>query len=517
MDSVKTRIGKDVIESLTLGMYEDCRFVYREYIQNAADQIDKALELEWLSDLNEGRIEIEVDVANRTISIYDNGTGIAAAEVEPILKNIAQSTKDRSKNKGFRGIGRLGGLAYCDKLTFETSYRGEDIKSTLTWDAQKLKTIINDRSQREEASAVIDAVTQLSTQQEKAEEVYFNVTLHGVSNELLLDKHGIYEYLSMVAPVPYSKGFIFKSELYEKAQAQQDKIDEYPIYINNNQVFKAYTKSIYEGEADNKKKIDDIHNIEFFEAKTAKGELIAWGWYSISNFTKQIPKVNIARGLRMRKGNIQIGLENCLVKLFKESRGSFYFFGEVHAVHEDLIPNARRDYFLDNEILFRLENELRTLFVDLHKLYHVASKIRNDKKKVDDFVSFSKEYEEKVTKVGVSDDVEFAKYSKTFEAKKEKAEQAERRLNRMAERVAQEDTAEKKIFEEIVGEKDTTPQVEDVTINPYEIKPKYAVDDLDRLNRKNKKLVSRIFGVIDKALPKDLANIVKEKIKEELQ
>ena len=29
------KIGKDVIESLTLGMYEDCRFIYREYIQNS--------------------------------------------------------------------------------------------------------------------------------------------------------------------------------------------------------------------------------------------------------------------------------------------------------------------------------------------------------------------------------------------------------------------------------------------------------------------------------------------------
>jgi HSP90 family molecular chaperone len=38
----KTVIGKDVIESLTIGMYDDSRFIYREYIQNAADQIDKA-------------------------------------------------------------------------------------------------------------------------------------------------------------------------------------------------------------------------------------------------------------------------------------------------------------------------------------------------------------------------------------------------------------------------------------------------------------------------------------------
>ena len=30
MSNTNPQIGKDVIESLTLGMYEDCRFIYRE-------------------------------------------------------------------------------------------------------------------------------------------------------------------------------------------------------------------------------------------------------------------------------------------------------------------------------------------------------------------------------------------------------------------------------------------------------------------------------------------------------
>ena len=42
MQDNSPQIGKDVIESLTLGMYEDSRFIFREYIQNSADQIDKA-------------------------------------------------------------------------------------------------------------------------------------------------------------------------------------------------------------------------------------------------------------------------------------------------------------------------------------------------------------------------------------------------------------------------------------------------------------------------------------------
>lgn len=45
MSNTNPQIGKDVIESLTLGMYEDCRFIYREYVQNAADAVDKAVKL----------------------------------------------------------------------------------------------------------------------------------------------------------------------------------------------------------------------------------------------------------------------------------------------------------------------------------------------------------------------------------------------------------------------------------------------------------------------------------------
>ena len=38
-----TRIGKYAIENLTRSMYEDSRCIYREFIQNAADQIDDAV------------------------------------------------------------------------------------------------------------------------------------------------------------------------------------------------------------------------------------------------------------------------------------------------------------------------------------------------------------------------------------------------------------------------------------------------------------------------------------------
>src|SRR4051794_21810013 len=103
-------IGKDVIESLTLGMYEDSRFIFREYIQNCADQIDKAVRESVLAK-DQGEIYIDINPEKRIITIEDNATGIANQNVLPVLQNIAQSTKQRGVDKGFRGIGRLGGLA----------------------------------------------------------------------------------------------------------------------------------------------------------------------------------------------------------------------------------------------------------------------------------------------------------------------------------------------------------------------------------------------------------------------
>lgn len=515
MANIETKIGKDVIESLTLGMYEDARFIYREYIQNSADQVDLAVEQKIIDTLRDGRIEIEINPTNESISIYDNATGIPSQQVQPILKNIAKSTKDRSKNKGFRGIGRLGGLGYCDRLIFETSAKGEKNKSFLVWDAKRLKTIINNREKKEEAASVIDSVTEFRTEKEDSDIHYFKVTLEGISNKELLDKENIYDYLSMVAPAPYNKGFLYKEKIYAKANEINCPIDEYSIFLNKNQVFKPYTTSIYEGDKNNKKKIDEIHDIDIFELRTSKNLLLVWGWISISSFKKVLPKVNSARCIRLRKGNIQIGMEDALTKLFKEERGTKYFFGEIHVVNIDLIPNARRDYFLENHELKGFETLLKTKFEELHKLYYFSSKVRNEKKKIDDFVTFTKEYNEKSTKGGFSDEKEKRAYQEKLEIKREKAQKAQKELQKTREKSNQTPVSHKKVFDKVMGKKQTN--IEKVPIFQEGVKTKYITDDIPKLSKKDKKLVSRILGVIDNVLPRDLANILKEKIKEELQ
>lgn len=67
--------GKFLLEILTRGMYSNPMHVYREYIQNSSDSIDKAIEAGILQSA-EAEIHISIDAKERSIIIRDNGLGI---------------------------------------------------------------------------------------------------------------------------------------------------------------------------------------------------------------------------------------------------------------------------------------------------------------------------------------------------------------------------------------------------------------------------------------------------------
>ena len=506
-----TKIGKDVIESLTMGMYEDSRFIYREYVQNSADQIDAAVESGLLESRKHGFIEIEINNSNKTVVILDNATGISVDKAEALLKNIAKSSKDRTKNKGFRGIGRLGGLGYCGTLEFETSFKGENQSTKLSWDAVKLREIINDRTKQQDAAAVIDTVTSTSYQEVDVNKHFFKVTLKNVRNDLLLNKTEIINYLEMVAPVPYNKGFIFAHSIHEYAEEKHHEIDTYNVFVNSDPVYKSYTSTIYKGEGNTRKRVSEIIEIQTFEL-TSK----VWGWYSVSqNLTQQIPEeANPARGIRLRKGNIQIGGSDCLSRFFSENRFNYYYFGEVHVDNEDLIPNARRDYFVENEALLKFENDLEDLFSDkLSKLIRFASKVKSSSTTIKKLESFVNEYEEKNNQ-GFSGKEEKNKYDEEYEELKEKAVKAEDNLKKEEDRL-EESSSKKKIFDFITSElKSEVKQISNKELNK---KTTYLTDSLSKLDRKERKLLSKVFTIIDQVLPKDIASNLKEKIKEEFE
>ncbi len=525
----KIRIGKTVIETLTQGMYEDARFIFREYIQNSADQIDKAIEMGILKNRKEGKININIDATLCDIIFEDNATGIAENDVYNVLGNIALSNKDRTKDKGFRGIGRLGGLGYCNKLQFETSYKGEPSKTIMIWDAKSLQHKLFDKNIKHDASDIVESVIELKTEQEDIEKHYFKVHLIGVNNEYLLNKDNIRDYLSMVAPVPYQTQFIFKSKIYDKSNELKNNIDEYSIYLNTDQIFKPYTTYIYEYDNKQKKCIDEIFDINFFEINDDSNYLIAWGWYGLSRFEKQIPSIpNYYRGIRLRKGNIQIGNEQTLVnkKLHREDRGNHYFFGEIFCTHSDLIPNSRRDYFNENEILKLFEIKIKDLFHStLYHLYHKANDIKNAYRKINKLDEIQSEFREKIVKGFVEGEKEELKQK--IETAKKEAESAQKTIQKISNDIEKSPDEKNKSLEVILKKIEQTHIISKRCQNnndadnesnyEEEDKIKYRTDNLSTLTKQERKFLSKIFSIIKKTLIPQQAEELIQKIEEELK
>lgn len=507
----KTIIGKDVIESLTTSMYDDPRFVYREYIQNSADAIDKARQLKIVED---GNIYISIDSSKKQIIIEDDAIGIEHQKVAEILKNIAQSTKEKGVDKGFRGIGRLGGLGYCDKLIFETSSKGEEVKTIMIWDAKKLKEIINNRTQKEEASAVIDEVTTLKQEVEDIEKHYFKVILENVTNNNLLDVKDVRQYLSMVAPVPFKKS-IFAEKIYKELENENITLDEYSICVNTEQLFKGYNWYVYEGaDITTKKKIGEVIDIVFFKETNNQNDILLWGWYGITEKNQSLQQINHARGFRLRCSNIQIGDEYTLVKLQRDRRFQFYFFGEIYAIHKDLTPNARRDNFSENEIYLEFESKLKNLFHnEIYRLCYDASKVNSDVKNIQTYNTIKIEYEQK-EKVGFIDKKEQEKLLENLKKKEDEATKSIERLEKLKTQNDTQNSAITKIIEKATSNIETEIEILEVPeIEPK--KPTFRADKLSKLNKNDRKFLGEIFTIINNVLSKELAENLIQKIEEE--
>ena len=509
MSNTNPQIGKDVIESLTLGMYEDCRFIYREYVQNAADAVDKAVKLTIL-DKGSEEIHIKIDAENRHISILDNATGIPYENVVSILRNIAHSTKKRGEDKGFRGIGRLGGLGYCSKLKFETSYFGEDKKSIMTWDAELLKYIINDRNNNEEAVEVLSRVTKTLFEKEDIDAHYFRVIMEDVTSDDLLDVESVTDYLSMVAPVDISSQFIYRSKINNFKKENGLCVDTYNIYINGDQIYKPYTSVIYEDNHGGKKKVDDILDVDFLLSRDDNGDIIYWGWYTISCLKGQMKPKNIARGIRLRKENIQIGDEEICKKFFsktEDQRFSFYYFGEIHALSKGLIPNSRRDYFGESKECVDFERRIKKDFLKLKELCYDAQRFRSSTTTIQKAQELKEKIEEK-ERSGYTSQKERDDLQRQFEEQQKKVEQAEKQLGNVTKKIESSDSPLKSVIEKLKPESkqnDTTGiQGQDNVKSDVEPpkKVKYRTDKpiYSNYNKKEKKLIGRIYAAIGNAI-----------------
>ena len=507
-------------------------------------------------------IYINLDARKKCISICDNANGIPSAEVENRLGNVADSYKVQGETKGFRGIGRLGGIGYCKQLRFITSYAGEDVKSIMTWDAARLREIISDPQNHKTAEEVLGEIIHIDHKPCEKEKHFFEVEMNEINseNDALLDFRNIKQYLSEVAPVDFNETFYLDEKINKFLDDHKDEIPHpqtYNIFLVKNggsmeQIHKGYGTTIYKLVQNNKKeRWDSLYDIHTDIIRNSKGLPIAWIWYGISSFRGAITlSVNPMRGLRLRQFNIQIGDRDTLSaspKFFKEDRGNSYFIGEVHTIDKNLRPNARRDYFNESSATSDFEYALKEYISNhLDSLYQAGSKVNSSYDKLKKYTTLKEELKRREQQ-GFASPYEREKMKQNLEEAHKKAETAVKNITRIEERAKNQPNSDlaqmfnaiektQKIdfkhvletpnedgssAEKFKGKTNKTTLKSEKSKTKSKIieskKPKLMVDELANLTRSERKLVSRIYDVINENLIIDEANSLITKIQEELK
>ena len=382
-----SEVRKKILSMLMFQLYSDERTIYREYVQNALDSINKAIDTRVLDQAKDGVVNIDIDVKHKVIKIKDNGAGIESANAVRTLLDISPSNKDGVSQAGMYGIGRLVGGGYCHELIFRTSARGEAIGTQITFDVDKIWQMVEKDEEDYLATYVINECTIRESIPAEESDHYFEVELNGVKDDAapsLLDAETIINYLREVAPVEYKSEF--KNTLMYKSIADNPEfkelhegLEKVQVLVGETRIQKQYGLSI-RGTKDN------INNLEYFKIEDRKYGLLGWGWYALTKYTIQIPKDDKLAGIRLRAHNIQIGDANLLsgTNYWKEDRSNSYFYGEFFVTHPHIRPNGARDGLVPTPESRSLENGLRTYFENLKTLYTKANEAKKSIDKIYD-------------------------------------------------------------------------------------------------------------------------------------
>ncbi len=353
-------IGAFVLETLTLGMYGEPRHTLREYVQNSFDAIRAAQRMKFLKT----RGVVRVTLADDAITILDNGLGVASAQARSTLTSIGASKKDRDRDAGFRGIGRLAGMAYCDELIFRTTFPEEKTLTTVKFNCKMLLGAMgpDKGGDIELAELLAEAITfESDPNGATPADHFFEVTLNGLDNAPanLRDGKKIADYLSETVPVAFKADWkwreVIEADYKSYFGAPLDTIDVHVQHQGESvQIFKPY------GDAyEHARGTVALRDVDFYPGE----DNLYWGW--VGRLEEPVAVTDwLTRGLRVRVRNIQVdgtGIMEALFTEFKPSYGRFSrnYVGEIHIDPARVIPNARRDGFEETADWIGIKSSLR--------------------------------------------------------------------------------------------------------------------------------------------------------------
>jgi len=516
--------GKFLLEILTKGMYSNPMHIYREYIQNSSDSIDHAVRSGIITS-EEAEIHITIDTETGSITIRDNGSGIPK-EVAPItLMNVGASEKDGIRERGFRGIGRLAGLAYANAVVFTTSACGEPSRTLMFCDCKKLQSLLQkSNTETSDIMETFKAITQIYEQSEDPSSHYFEVRLLGVpTDSQLLDEKRVITYLSETAPVDFdSQQFAQAKKIRDHFKESGHPISVYNIYNGERKkpIYKLYSRYMSTGKQERSRTDDYVRDVEFIYKEASDGKPLYIGWLAITDFSGIISDDSL-EGIRFRKGNILVGNNTTFSDYFPSEghNANRMFAGEIHVLHDDLIPNSQRDDFEHTPMYSEMRYALMEWAGYINKKYRRGtSEITSALKKLQKLDEEQTKLEKEVDSGAITSDEKREQISEKLSRIAENRKKEEKQIRKAIERGAVDEERKEKIENALKNVESSSKKATSLgkTIANSDYATKYDLPS--SYSREERKLYQRIISIIDSYFSSDpkTGAALRDKIKAEL-
>ena len=398
----KIKVGKSVLETITVALYENPIILFREYVQNSLDAYNIATEDEGKKSIKNFHVSIDIDEQSKKIVIKDIGYGIETYELfQYKMLSIGGSDKglDRTKYIGFRGIGRISGLAFCERLIFRNKVKDSNKIHECVWEGKKYRNLLSDENTEDNLESIIEKIV---TNEEKdasnkiIKEHFFEVILENYTDEIkeILDDKNFKEKLIRMLPLKYEKRFKGAKKILSKYNAfMNESLERFmiPVKYNSEDLSKKYDDNYILGsdivfwEIRDKKKKDG-----------SKGDKIGILWFTFDKHLKSIHKDEYY-GILTRSKNMLMGTNDTFAQVADNNKEYITTFremaqtlrgicGELLINSQNLRDNSRRDWFLPDPYSIYLNNVITEFIRRLHNYRYCASRYFRDnplKKKED--------------------------------------------------------------------------------------------------------------------------------------
>ena len=397
----KIEFGSNVLETITVALYENPIILFREYVQNSLDAHNRSIDDNKKQIIN-FHVSIDVDKEKKRIVIKDNGYGIDTFDLfqkRMLTLGSSEIRQDKTKYIGFRGIGRLSGLPFCNKLIFRNKSKNSDKIYECIWEGDTYRELLNIENAQSDLQSIVDNIVKVKKDDLTSEgkiEHFFEVIIEKYSDEIqdMLDDEKFQEKLIRMLPLKYHSEFEEAKIIIEKYNLfMNEKLERFMISVkyNKKDLFKTYNKNFVLGS-----------KIIFWEIRGkqkesgAMGDKIGLLWFTFERHLKT-NKNDEYYGILTRSKNVLMGENDTFAQVadnnkiyittFREMaqvlRG---IYGELLINSQYLRDNSRRDWFLPDRYSIELNNVITDFMRRLHNYRYCASRYyRSDptKKKED--------------------------------------------------------------------------------------------------------------------------------------